>query len=182
MRGVYTGERPSKKRGRSVEFADYRAYTPGDDPRRLDWNILARHGKTFIKLFEDEEDATVTILLDASGSPFPILADASWSACVALSSANQDAYLADRQARGFNTAFLTIELLSLFVVDEADDQSPSCAFLSRVEHDVSHRTGNERIDVFLCNFDLGLPALVKQQCRDLVPFSSRLNDDFMIRI
>lgn len=68
MRGVYTGERPSKKRGRSVEFADYRAYTPGDDPRRLDWNILARHGKTFIKLFEDEEDATVTILLDASGS------------------------------------------------------------------------------------------------------------------
>ena len=67
MRGVYTGERPSKKRGRSVEFADYRAYTPGDDPRRLDWNILARHGKTFIKLFEDEEDATVTILLDASG-------------------------------------------------------------------------------------------------------------------
>ncbi len=67
-RGVYTGQRRSQRRGRSVEFADYRAYTPGDDPRRVDWNILARYEKPYIKLFEDEEDVTVSVLLDASGS------------------------------------------------------------------------------------------------------------------
>lgn len=67
-RGFYTGERRSQRRGRSVEFADYRGYTPGDDPRRVDWNILARYEKPYVKLFEDEEDVTVTVLLDASGS------------------------------------------------------------------------------------------------------------------
>jgi uncharacterized protein (DUF58 family) len=62
------GERRSMRRGRSIEFADYRTYTPGDDPRRVDWNIYARLEKPFIKLFEDEQDLTVHILLDASPS------------------------------------------------------------------------------------------------------------------
>ncbi len=56
------------RRGRSIEFADYRNYTPGDDPRRVDWNIYARLEKPFIKLYEDEQDLTVHILLDASPS------------------------------------------------------------------------------------------------------------------
>ncbi len=56
------------RRGRSIEFADYRTYTPGDDPRRVDWNIYARLEKPFIKLYEDEQDLTVHILLDASPS------------------------------------------------------------------------------------------------------------------
>jgi uncharacterized protein (DUF58 family) len=51
-----------------VEFADYRNYTPGDDLRRLDWNIYARLERPFIKLFEEEEDLSVTILLDGSRS------------------------------------------------------------------------------------------------------------------
>lgn len=66
--GNLTGERRSMRRGRSIEFADYRNYTPGDDPRRVDWNIYARLEKPFIKLFEDEQDLTVHILLDASPS------------------------------------------------------------------------------------------------------------------
>ena len=53
--GSTTGERRSIKRGRSVEFADYRNYTPGDDPRRVDWNVYARLERPYIKLFEDEE-------------------------------------------------------------------------------------------------------------------------------
>lgn len=66
--GTVIGERRSPRRGRSVEFADYRDYTPGDDPRRVDWNIYARLEKPYIKLYEDEEDLTVHILLDASPS------------------------------------------------------------------------------------------------------------------
>ena len=62
------GDRRSTKRGSSVEFADYRNYTPGDDLRRLDWNIYARLDRPFIKLFEEEEDLSVTILLDGSRS------------------------------------------------------------------------------------------------------------------
>jgi uncharacterized protein (DUF58 family) len=68
--GTLTGERRSIKRGRSVEFADYRNYTPGDDPRRVDWNIYARLERPYIKLFEDEEDLTTHILLDDSPSMF----------------------------------------------------------------------------------------------------------------
>lgn len=60
------GDRRSTRRGSSVEFADYRNYAPGDDLRRLDWNIYARLERPFIKLFEEEEDLSVTILLDGS--------------------------------------------------------------------------------------------------------------------
>jgi uncharacterized protein (DUF58 family) len=67
-RGRYHGERRSTKRGSSVEFADYRDYSPGDDLRRLDWRVYARLERPFIKLFEEEEDQTVHLLLDASAS------------------------------------------------------------------------------------------------------------------
>lgn len=66
--GAIKGERRSSKRGSSVEFADYRDYTPGDDLRRLDWNIYARLERPFIKLLEEEEDLAVHILLDGSKS------------------------------------------------------------------------------------------------------------------
>ncbi len=67
-RGQFRGERRSTRRGQSVEFADYRNYVRGDDLRALDWNIYARLERPFIKLFEEEVDQTVHILLDASGS------------------------------------------------------------------------------------------------------------------
>ncbi|HVO42143.1 MAG TPA: DUF58 domain-containing protein [Aggregatilineales bacterium] len=66
--GVMKGERRSVRRGTSIEFADYRNYTRGDDLRRIDWNAFARLERPFIKLFEEEEDLAVHILLDASGS------------------------------------------------------------------------------------------------------------------
>jgi uncharacterized protein (DUF58 family) len=66
--GKLPGERRSKRRGRSVEFDDYRNYTPGDDLRHIDWNVFARLDKLFIKLFREEEDLAVHILLDASPS------------------------------------------------------------------------------------------------------------------
>jgi uncharacterized protein (DUF58 family) len=66
--GVMKGDRRSRKRGSSVEFADYRNYVQGDDLRRLDWNIYARLERPFIKLLEEEEDLAVHLLLDCSGS------------------------------------------------------------------------------------------------------------------
>jgi len=66
--GQTAGERRSTKRGTSVEFADYRDYTRGDDLRSVDWNIYARLERPFVKLFEEEEDLAVHILLDGSGS------------------------------------------------------------------------------------------------------------------
>jgi uncharacterized protein (DUF58 family) len=66
--GQLKGERRSPKRGQSVEFADYRNYTHGDDLRRVDWNAYARMERLFIKLYQEEEDLTVHILLDASKS------------------------------------------------------------------------------------------------------------------
>jgi uncharacterized protein (DUF58 family) len=66
--GAIKGDRRSTKRGTSIEFADYRDYTPGDDLRRLDWNIYARTDRPYIKLLEDEEDLAVHILLDSSAS------------------------------------------------------------------------------------------------------------------
>ncbi len=67
-RGGLKGGRRSVKRGQSVEFADYREYTLGDDLRQLDWNVYARLEKLFVKLFVEEEDVTITFLLDASPS------------------------------------------------------------------------------------------------------------------
>jgi uncharacterized protein (DUF58 family) len=66
--GRMKGERRSKRKGQSVEFADYRNYVMGDDLRFLDWNIYGRLEKLFIKLFFEEEDLHVNILVDASGS------------------------------------------------------------------------------------------------------------------
>jgi len=66
--GRMKGERRSTKRGTSIEFADYRNYTPGDDLRRLDWNAYARLERLFIKLYQEEEDISVHVLLDASKS------------------------------------------------------------------------------------------------------------------
>jgi uncharacterized protein (DUF58 family) len=68
VRGGLKGGRRSVKRGQSVEFADYRDYTPGDDLRQLDWNVYARLERLLVKLFVEEEDLTVTLLLDASAS------------------------------------------------------------------------------------------------------------------
>ncbi len=68
MAGQLQGERRSPKRGQSVEFADFRPYTPGDDFRRIDWNAYARLERFFLKLFVEEEDLTVHFLVDTSRS------------------------------------------------------------------------------------------------------------------
>ncbi len=62
------GERRSRARGQSVEFADHRNYTHGDDFRYLDWNLYGRLDRLFVKLYEEERELPVRIFLDASES------------------------------------------------------------------------------------------------------------------
>jgi uncharacterized protein (DUF58 family) len=57
-----------RKLGSGQEFADHRAYSPGDDFRYLDWNLYGRLGKLLLRVFEEEEDLRVTFLLDSSAS------------------------------------------------------------------------------------------------------------------
>jgi uncharacterized protein (DUF58 family) len=64
--GRMKGERLSKRKGQSVEFADYRNYVVGDDLRFLDWSLFARLDKLFIRLFLEEEDLHVYVLIDNS--------------------------------------------------------------------------------------------------------------------
>jgi uncharacterized protein (DUF58 family) len=68
LAGKMKGERRSKRRGQSVEFADYRNYVIGDDLRFIDWNIYARLDRLFLKLFLEEEDLSLYILADMSKS------------------------------------------------------------------------------------------------------------------
>ncbi len=68
FRGRTRGERKSPRKGMSVEFSDYRQYGIGDDLRYVDWNIYGRLDRLYLKLFVDEEDLRLHLLLDGSGS------------------------------------------------------------------------------------------------------------------
>ena len=67
-RGRMRAERRSVKRGSGLEFADYRGISPGDDVRSIDWSVYARSRHLLMKLFEEEEDLHVHLLLDCSAS------------------------------------------------------------------------------------------------------------------
>jgi uncharacterized protein (DUF58 family) len=66
--GQHRAERRTRKRGTGLEFADYRAYVPGDDFRHLDWKAYLRLNRLILKLFEEEEDLPIYIFVDASQS------------------------------------------------------------------------------------------------------------------
>ncbi len=68
LQGKLQGERRSKRRGQSVEFADHRPYVAGDDLRFVDWNVYGRLEQLFLKLYLEEQDLTVHIVVDASAS------------------------------------------------------------------------------------------------------------------
>jgi uncharacterized protein (DUF58 family) len=68
FRGQLKGERRSRRKGQSVEFADFRNYVQGDDLRFVDWNLYARLDKLFLKLFLEEEDLHFYTLIDTSAS------------------------------------------------------------------------------------------------------------------
>src|SRR4051812_10359906 len=66
--GMMRANRPSKRVGAGMEFADHRDYTAGDDLRYLDWSLYGRLGRLALRLFQEEEDLLVEVLVDASAS------------------------------------------------------------------------------------------------------------------
>jgi uncharacterized protein (DUF58 family) len=68
FRGERRAERRSRQIGASLEFADYREYTPGDEPRSIDWHAYGRLERLFVKLYEQEQDLPVSFLVDCSAS------------------------------------------------------------------------------------------------------------------
>src|SRR6185437_679668 len=68
VEGFWHGLHRSPYHGFSVEFTEYRAYTPGDDPRYLDWKLVGRTDRYFIKKFEDETNLRCHLLVDSSRS------------------------------------------------------------------------------------------------------------------
>lgn len=68
IEGSYAGPHRSRQRGGSAEFLDYREYTPGEDLRRIDWKVLARTGRPYLRQYQDETNLRCTLLIDASAS------------------------------------------------------------------------------------------------------------------
>ncbi len=68
FRGLLRGERTTSRRGRGLEFSDFRHYWPGDDFRHIDWNVYSRLDQLFLKLHASEEDVTLHLIVDASAS------------------------------------------------------------------------------------------------------------------
>ncbi len=65
---IFAGEYHSAYKGRGVIFSEVREYVPGDDVRDIDWNVTARQNKPFVKIYEEERELTVMLLVDVSGS------------------------------------------------------------------------------------------------------------------
>src|SRR3954469_8033160 len=68
IEGSFSGRHRSRQQGGAAEFVDYREYVEGEDLRRLDWKVLARTGRAYTRLYQDETNLSCTIVLDASGS------------------------------------------------------------------------------------------------------------------
>lgn len=68
MQGTLTGRHTSPEKGVSVEFAEHRSYTPGDDPRTLDWRVIARSDRNVVRQYIEETNLRTTLAVDVSGS------------------------------------------------------------------------------------------------------------------
>ena len=131
------GARRSRQTGSSAEFSDYREYIPGDDIRRIDWNAMARFDKIFLKLFMEEQESAVTVLLDGSGS----MAD-NWTA--ARRAAEAVGYLALTGGDRLRVIFL-----------QGGDPAPSAGAGPRLSPLLSGRQAYARLTQFL---DTCVPA------------------------
>ena len=67
-RNIFAGEYHSQFKGRGMAFSEVREYQPGDDVRSIDWNVTARMNRPYIKIYEEERELTVMLLIDVSGS------------------------------------------------------------------------------------------------------------------
>src|ERR1700677_91652 len=146
--GRMKGERKSKRRGSSVEFAEHRNYTFGDDLRHIDWNVYGRLDKLFLKLFHEEEDLHVYTLLDTSqsmdfGTPTKLRYGKQVAAALAfIGLVNHDRVLVDTFSarleqglhgiRGRSQMYRVVQYLDhLKATGQSDLTAPACEFAIR---------------------------------------------------
>ncbi len=135
LRGTLPGERRSKRRGRSVEFDDFREYVPGDEPRHIDWNALARLDRLLVKVFREEEDLSLHVVVDlsasmATGKPSKLIFGARLAAAladVALANSNRVAVTAFGATTARTLAALrgrrSMARVAAFLIGEAERMS-----------------------------------------------------------
>ncbi|HZU11304.1 MAG TPA: DUF58 domain-containing protein [Chloroflexota bacterium] len=143
--GAQAGPRRSPRRGSSVEFADFREYSPGDDFRRIDWNTFARLDRLFLRLYRAEEMTTLTVFLDHSrsmafGSPSKLLTAARLAAILTYIGLHNDDRVAvagwgDRVDRYFpargGTASIPLVWRSIAAIAGSPDGPTDFAALQR---------------------------------------------------
>lgn len=159
--GRMKGEKKSKRRGTGTEFADYRDYAQGDDPRHIDWNVYGRLDRLFLKLFHEEEDLRLTIYLDTSrsmgfGEPGKLLYAKKLAACLAyVALCNMDRVVIEagaaehveqmRPLRGKRQLRPVLEFLDAI---EADGGTDLASGLRRM----SQRNGSSGMKVVISDF------------------------------
>ena len=122
--GQLLAQRPTRRTGGGVEFADHREYNLGDDFRYLDWNLYARHGELLLKRFHAEEDLHVYLMVDCSGS------------------------MCDQDQSKFNLARRTAAALAYIALTDLDRVS-LCGFAQGMQRDFPLTRGKERVVAML---------------------------------
>ncbi len=159
--GRMKGEKKSKRRGTGSEFADYRDYAQGDDPRHIDWNVYGRLDRLFLKLFHEEEDLRLAIYVDTSrsmsfGDPEKLLYAKRLAACLAyVALCNMDRVAVEagaagraeqlRPLRGKRQLGAVLEFLEGLEADGATD-------LAAGLKQMSHRNGASGMKVVISDF------------------------------
>ncbi|GIW75006.1 MAG: hypothetical protein KatS3mg104_0069 [Phycisphaerae bacterium] len=161
VEGTTTGLHRSPIKGASVEFRQHRVYVPGDDPRRIDWRVLARSDRVFVKEYDEETNLKATLFLDASGSmgygkpskweyAKRLLAGLSYlmlsqteSAGLVVASASRDVFLAPSSVPGQLSRIVDL-------LDQARPQGPTV--LDQTILRVSDRMGKRSLVVVVSDF------------------------------
>ena len=160
--GRMKGERQSKRRGSSVEFADHRNYSVGDDLRHIDWNVYGRLDKLFLKLFLEEEDLHVYTLLDTSlsmdfGDPTKLQYGKQVAAALAfIGLVNHDRVILDTFARHSSTracpASGGVRRCTGWCSTSNGSRRPATSDLTAAARDVRHQAPGKGIVVVISDF------------------------------
>jgi uncharacterized protein (DUF58 family) len=136
VEGTAAGLHRSQLKGASVEFRQHRAYVPGDEPRRLDWRVLARTNRPFVKEYDEETNLRCLIMLDCSGSM---------------------AYGSDVSNRKFDYACRLTAALSYLML-AATESVGAATFARKLDHYLAPRSGSLQLSRVIETLDRATPA------------------------
>jgi uncharacterized protein (DUF58 family) len=137
VEGTTIGQHRSPVRGASVEFRQHRAYAPGDEPRRLDWRVLARTDRPFVREYDEETNLRCAILLDRSGSM---------------------AYRGEKRVRKFDYAAKFVASLAYLMLKQTESVGLALAAGGRMESWLAPHPGSAQLARLIDALERGSPA------------------------